>query len=43
MKKAVTKVNQGEIIHLRSQLARALADYDNLNKRIERQKEELVK
>lgn len=40
MKKTVSKTNQGEILQLKSQLARALADYDNLRKRIERQKEE---
>ena len=40
MKKVVSKTNQGEILQLKSQLARALADYDNLRKRIERQKEE---
>jgi len=40
MKKAVSKTNQGEILQLKGQLARALADYDNLRKRIERQKEE---
>jgi len=42
MKKAFIKSNQ-EAVKLKIQLARALADYDNLRKRIEREKETFEK
>lgn len=42
MKKAFIKPNQ-EVTKLKIQLARALADYDNLRKRIEREKETFEK
>ena len=32
-----------EVVELKIQLARALADYDNLRKRVEREKEEIIK
>lgn len=35
--------NNGELDELKSQLARALADYDNLRKRVDREREEIVK
>lgn len=41
-KKAKTKNTQQEIEALREQLARVLADYDNLQKRISRQQEEAL-
>lgn len=41
MKKAV-KTKDIEAVQLKEQLARALADYDNLVKRVEREKVELV-
>ncbi|HLE49256.1 MAG TPA: nucleotide exchange factor GrpE [Patescibacteria group bacterium] len=48
MKKKPSKVNKGERVneeleHLKNQLTRALADYDNLRKRIEIEKEIWVK
>ena len=43
MKKISAKPNQTEIIQLKNQLARALADYDNLRKRIEREKQDFEK
>lgn len=43
MKKVVAKPNQGEVSGLKTQLARALADYDNLRKRVEREKEAFEK
>ena len=39
MKKKITKTGDSQTIVLRNQLARALADYDNLRKRVEREKE----
>jgi molecular chaperone GrpE len=39
MKKARKKVKGKELEDLKNQLARALADYDNLRKRVEREKE----
>lgn len=41
MKKTI-KTKDIETVQLKEQLARALADYDNLVKRVEREKEELV-
>ena len=43
-----TKVKSGDKVHLelgsvKAMLARALADYDNLNKRVEREKSEIQK
>jgi len=38
-KKKLTKTDDGQTVVLRDQLARALADYDNLRKRVEREKE----
>jgi len=38
-KQKTTKVNEKEIDKVKNQLVRALADYDNLRKRIEREKE----
>jgi molecular chaperone GrpE len=43
MNKAINKPNPPEISQLKSQLARALADYDNLRKRVEREKETFEK
>lgn len=37
------KVNDAELEVLKNQLARALADYDNLVKRVEREKDEIQK
>jgi molecular chaperone GrpE len=39
MKKKAKKVTKKEFDDLRNQLARALADYDNLRKRVEKEKE----
>ena len=36
MKKQQTKINEKELEKVKNQLVRALADYDNLRKRIER-------
>jgi len=38
-KQTTTKVNEKELEKVKNQLVRALADYDNLRKRIEREKE----
>lgn len=43
MKKQVKKEKGGEIENLKNQLARALADYDNLKKQTERQRNDLYK
>jgi molecular chaperone GrpE len=43
MKRPFTKPNQTEIIQLKNQLARALADYDNLRKRIDRERQDFEK
>lgn len=40
MKKTVQKQDQAGALELKSQLARALADYDNLRKRVEREKQD---
>jgi molecular chaperone GrpE len=40
-RKIAKKTGKKELDELKSQLARALADYDNLRKRIEREKEEV--
>lgn len=37
------KTKKGEFEDLKSQLARALADYDNLRKRVEREREQIEK
>ena len=42
-KKKTTKITQKEFDKLASQLARALADYDNLGKRVEKEKENFKK
>jgi molecular chaperone GrpE len=43
MKKKVVKKEKKNLEDIENQLARALADYDNLRKRVEREKEELEK
>jgi molecular chaperone GrpE len=43
MKKQTAKPNQAEIVQLKNQLARALADYDNLRKRIDRERQDFEK
>jgi molecular chaperone GrpE (heat shock protein) len=42
-KKKVVKKEDKNLKDVENQLARALADYDNLRKRVEREKEELEK
>lgn len=43
MKRKRTKKEDRKVKELKEQLARALADYDNLRKRVEREREEIVK
>lgn len=42
-KKKKKENNEKEVEELKNQLARALADYDNLRKRVEKEKEDVVK
>ncbi|MFI5240813.1 MAG: nucleotide exchange factor GrpE [Microgenomates group bacterium] len=43
MKKKLTKVNDEQTVVLRDQLARVLADYDNLKKRVEKDRDSFEK
>ena len=42
-KQPTTKINEKELEKVKNQLIRALADYDNLRKRIEREREDFEK